>query len=86
MNATIERRLASLEARHGATRGRVMLLLPWEIMPEEQEGDMIGCYQFVVPTPDGPQRVEYQRTGIHPEDDVPGSWNRHLYFGEPYNA
>jgi hypothetical protein len=51
MNPTIERRIASLEARHGATRGRVMLLLPWEIMPEEQEGDMIGCYQFVVATP-----------------------------------
>jgi hypothetical protein len=86
VSAALERRLAALEASHFTLRGRAMLLLPWDVMPEEGEGDMIGCYRIVEPSPDGLKPVEYQRSGIHPRDDVPGSWNRHLYFGEPLNA
>ena len=47
---------------------------------------MIGRYNLVTAGSDGPKRVAYHRTGIHPRDDAPGSWNRHLYFGEPYHA
>lgn len=86
MTTVIERRLAALEAAQPATVGRRMVLLPWDNMPEEQQGDMICCYQFVAPSPDGPQRLEYERNGIHPKDDVPGSWNRYLYFNEHRHA
>jgi hypothetical protein len=55
-------------------------------MPERREGDLIGCYRFVTSTSDGPECINYERNGIHPKDDVPGSLNRYLYFGEPRHA
>lgn len=47
---------------------------------------MFGLSNLVAVTPEGIKRTEYERNGIHPHDDTPGSWNRHLYFGEPHNA
>ena len=85
VSPALERRLAALEATRPAPR-RAFMLMPWEPMPEMQEGDMVGLYNLVAVTPEGPKRVEYERNGIHPRDDVPGSWNRHLYFGEPFHA
>jgi hypothetical protein len=85
MNPAVERRLAALEATCPVPR-RAFLLMPWDQIPDTQAGDMVGLYNLVAVTPDGPKRVEYERNGIHPRDDVPGSWNRHLYFGEPFNA
>lgn len=86
MTASLTRRLTVLEAKQPRHAGRRLLLMPWDIMPEPREGDIIGCYNLVVPTLGGPERVEYERNGIHPKDDVPGSINRHLYFGEPLHA
>lgn len=76
------RRLAALEASHPAPRGRSMVVLPWDVLPEEREGDMIIRYRLVAPAPDGERVLNYERTGVHPRDDKPGSWNRHLHFGE----
>ncbi|WP_261269780.1 hypothetical protein [Sphingomonas sp. LC-1] len=86
MTASLTRRLMVLEAKQPRLAGRRLLLMPWDIMPEPREGDMIGCYNFVASTPDGPERIDYERNGIHPKDDVPGSLNRYLYFGEPLHA
>ncbi|WP_267349377.1 hypothetical protein [Sphingomonas sp. GM_Shp_2] len=86
MTAALTRRLAALEAKQPRQSGRRFLLMPWDIIPEQQDGDMIGYYNLVAAGPDGPKRVDYQRTGIHPKDDAAGSWNRHLHFGEPLHA
>lgn len=86
MNITLARRLAALEAAGPIGMGRRGMLMPWEPIPEKQEGDMFGLYNLVAVTPDGIKRTEYERNGIHPRDDAPGSWNRHLFFGEPHNA
>ena len=86
MTAALTRRLAALEANQPVRSGRRFLLMPWDIVPEHQDGDMIGLYNLVTREPDGPKRVNYHRTGVHPKDDAPGSWNRHLYLGEPYHA
>lgn len=86
MTAALTRRLAALEANQPRHTGRRLLLMPWDIIPEHQDGDMIVRYNLVTAAPDGPKRINYHRTGIHPRDDVPGSWNRHVYFGEPYHA
>lgn len=86
MTAALTRRLAALEANQPRHTGRRLLLMPWDIEPEHQDGDMIGRYNLVTAGSGGPKRVDYHRTGAHPKDDAPGSWNRHLYFGEPYYA
>lgn len=86
MNLTLGRRLAALEAAHPIGTGRRSTFMPWDRVPAEGEGDMFVLYNLVAVTPDGPTRTEYERNGIHPRDDAPGSWNRHLYFGEPHNA
>lgn len=86
MNLTLGRRLAALEAARPIDRGRRGMLMPWEPIPEKRGGDMFGLYNLVAVTPEGIKRTDYERNGIHPRDDAPGSWNRHLYFGEPHNA
>ncbi|MGW8135567.1 hypothetical protein ACWGNZ_08000 [Sphingomonas zeae] len=86
MTASLTRRLTVLEAKQPRHAGRRLLLMPWDIMPERREGDLIGCYRFVTSTSDGPECINYERNGIHPKDDVPGSLNRYLYFGEPRHA
>lgn len=86
MTGGLGRRIAALEAACPAAQGRRMLLMPWDPLPAEQDGDMIGLYNLVAATPSGVERTEYERNGIHPRDDAPGSWNRHLYFGEPLDA
>jgi hypothetical protein len=63
-----------------------MLVMPWDVMPEERPGDLIGCYRIVGSSGDGVQAVEYERNGVHPADDVSGSWNRHLHFGDALHA
>jgi len=85
MSPALERRLAALEVTSPAPR-RAFMLMPWEPIPETQQGDMVGLYNLVAVTSEGPKRVEYERNGVHPRDDAPGSWNRHLYFGEPFDA
>ncbi len=86
MTSSLSRRLSVLEANQPRDAGRRLLLMPWDPMPEPRECDMIGCYNLVASTPGGPKRVEYERNGVHPKDDAPGSLNRHLYFGEPLHA
>jgi hypothetical protein len=86
MTAALTRRLAALEANQPSHMGRRLLLMPWDIIPEHQDSDMIVRYNLVTAGPDGPKRVDYHRVGIHPKDDATASWNRHLYFGEPYHA
>lgn len=86
MTGGFGRRLAALEAACPVAQRRRMLLMPWDSIPEHQEGDMIGLYNLVAVTPAGVERTKYERNGIHPRDDAPGSWNRHLYFGETLNA
>ena len=86
MTAALTRRLAALEANGPRHTGCRLVLMPWDIIPEHKDGDMIVRYNLVTAGPDGPKRVDYRRTGIHPKDDAPGSWNRHLYFGEPRHA
>ena len=86
MSPTLERRLAAIEAAGPIRMGRRGMLMPSDPIPEKQEGDMFGLYNLVAVTPEGIKRTEYERNGIHPRDDAPGSWNRHLYFGEPHNA
>lgn len=86
MTASLTRPLSVLEAKQPCHAGRRLLLMPWDIMPEPREGDLIGCYNFVTSTSDDPECIDYERNGIHPKYDVPGSLNRYLYFGEPRHA
>lgn len=80
-----EQRLAAIERRHiRQPLRRGVILMPWDKQPERGTPSM--RYHFVASTCDGPKRLDYAQTGRHPREDEPGSWNRHLCFGEPFNG
>lgn len=76
----MDARLAALEARVRMTNPRSFLIMPWDLMPDASDDDMVIYVTFVRPTdqPNG-ESVPYKRTGIHPSEDNPGSENAVLY-------
>lgn len=89
MNAGLARRLAALEERNPppGEAPKFYMVYPWEHVPDAREQDMVCLVRIVAPNGEyGGETVSYERTGVHPSADAPGSWNRHLYYGEPLNA
>jgi hypothetical protein len=79
MSTSISRRLAELEARQ-TVRPRSFVIMPWDIVPETKPDDLVLEYHILEPgaVPGGP-RIPYERTGVHPAQDNPGSVNAQLH-------
>jgi hypothetical protein len=86
MTAQRIRRLEALEERFPKPFLPGAILMPWDIAPQTSGGRPNIRYSFAVSSPAGPVIQPYEQTGRHPQDDQPGSWNRHLYFGEPHDG
>lgn len=80
----IAERVARLEQQQSPLRGgRMILLMPWDPMPEHAERDLIGRYRLI--NMDGTEQI-YEPTGVHPSKAEPGSVNHRLYFGGDANG
>ncbi|MCK8457030.1 hypothetical protein [Sphingomonas faeni] len=83
MKSDWAKRLAAVEAHQIQKNRRFFVVLPWDLEPDATEDDMVCYYRIVAPNGEyGGVPVEYERTGVHPSQDHPGSRNRELYYGE----
>lgn len=77
----IAERLARLERMQpAAPEERRFLVMPWDPIPVHTDRDLVALYRITDDS--GCDLADYERNGIHPRDDAPGSPNRRLYFGE----
>jgi hypothetical protein len=88
MKSDWAKRLAAVEAHQIQKNRRFFVVLPWDLEPAEAtEDDMVCYYRIVAPNGEyGGVPVEYERTGVHPSQDPPGSRNRQLYYGDHSGA
>ena len=70
--ARLERTLPSSHAE------RRHLVMPWDPIPDAADGDLVGLYRTTDNT--GAAHLDFERNGIHPRDDAPGSHNHRMYF------
>lgn len=81
------KRLEAVEAHQAQKDCRFFVVMPWDLLPDAAATDMVTYYRIVAPNGEyGGVEVEYDRTGIHPSQDVPGSRNRQLYYGSHSGA
>lgn len=77
------KRLEAAEAYQAQKERRFFVVLPWDLEPDATESDMVCHYRIVRPNGEyGGEPVEYDRTGIHPSQETPGSRNWNLYYGD----
>jgi len=77
------KRLEAVEAHQAQKDCRFFVVMPWDLLPDAAETDMVTYYRIVAPNGEyGGVEVVYDRTGIHPSQDAPGSRNWNLYHGD----
>ncbi|MFZ5794292.1 MAG: hypothetical protein ACOY4B_07480 [Pseudomonadota bacterium] len=71
-------RLERLQPDEGDERR--FLVMPWDPIPAHTDRDLVALYRITDAS--GTGSIEFERSGVHPRDDAPGSRNRRLYYGE----